>query len=205
MNLLELRLSFIDLSNFGVEDILKPLTSLLILDVDGCNLDSLLGIGAVAKTLTSLNAQDNNLEVRRERTTETKSEATIIITRRFAPCGRCFAPPRPSTLTNCSQDFDDSFKEIINNFTSLKTLDLRENELVDSGSNYRTTMLSLLPSLVTLDNLKCKASALPTNEALSDTLKNDVEKNDENGNLSVEAIKEFDAAMKGEVDNVAVG
>ena len=36
------------------------------------------------------------------------------------------------------------------------------------------------------------------------SLRDEVERNDEGGNLSVNAMKEFDAAMKGEVDSVVI-
>jgi len=157
--LLHLQLSFVDLREINVQNALSPLSSLLHLDVDNCNLSSVRDVTSVARTLTKLNASDNNFE-----------------------------------------NFDDDFKEEIKLFQELQVLDLRENEIVNTVGNYRTTMLSLLPNLETLDNLKCKHALA----AVGVDLRNDIEKNDETGNMSVDAIKEFDAALKGEADVSAV-
>ena len=61
--MLELRLSFVDLSKIDIEELLSPLKKLLKLEVDNCNISTLGGIATVAGTLKSLNAADNNFEV----------------------------------------------------------------------------------------------------------------------------------------------
>ena len=84
-------------------------------------------------------------------------------------------------------------------FVKLVSLDLRENENLKS---YREKVLRGIRTLTKLDNLNVNKQ-LATNEELAN-LKDDVERNNSGGNLSIAAMKEFDSALKGEIDNVVV-